>query len=50
MSPVLVKSKINLSSKLFQFSSSPLKMREFSYFNSILLSLSDISNIYHDSI
>jgi len=25
-------------------------MREFSYFNQILLSLSDISNAFHDSI
>jgi len=33
-----------------QFSPSSSKMREFSSFNQILLSLSDISSAFHDSI
>jgi len=33
-----------------QFSHSSLKMREFSYLNQILLSLSDVSSAFHDSI
>jgi len=35
---------------LYQFSPSFFKMREFSPFNQILLSLSDVSNTFHDSI
>jgi len=35
---------------LYQFSPSSFKMREFSPFNQILLSLSDISSTFHDNI
>jgi len=35
---------------LYQFSPSSFKMREFSHFNQILLSLFDVSSTFHDSI
>ena len=47
-----VSAKFGISpSKTFdQFSHSSFKMREFSPFNQILLSLYDVSNTFHDSI
>jgi len=40
----------SLFETLYQFSPSSLKVREFSAFNQILLSLSDVSSAFHDSI
>jgi len=48
---VSVKFEISLSSKLLtNLVLLSLKVREFSSFNSILLSLSNFSNAFHDSI
>jgi len=47
---VSVKFGISPSSNFLTISPSTLKMREFSSFNQILLSLSDVSSALHDSI